>query len=93
VQAIEEHFKRFLHSHPTLTARQVSFMNLLKTYIAQHGSIVIEKLYDAPFTSVSHEGIDGVFAADDITDLISALKPFMQTLPATTPNQPEASQE
>ncbi|MEO3679058.1 DEAD/DEAH box helicase family protein [Rheinheimera sp. FR7-31] len=93
VQAIEEHFKRFLHSHPTLTAKQVSFMNLLKTYIAQHGSIVIDKLYDAPFTAVSHEGIDGVFAAEDITDLISALKPFMQTLPATAPNQPNASQE
>ena len=93
VQAVEDHFKKFLHSHPSLTAQQVRFMNLLKTYIAQHGSIVIEKLYDAPFTAVSHEGIDGVFAADDITDLISALKPFMQTLTATTPNQPSASQE
>ncbi|EIW90052.1 DEAD/DEAH box helicase [Alishewanella agri BL06] len=93
VQAIEEHFKRFLHSHPSLTAKQVNFMNLLKTYIAQHGSIVIEKLYDAPFTAVSHEGIDGVFAADDITDLISVLKPFMQTVPPITSNQPIASQE
>jgi type I restriction enzyme R subunit len=92
VQAIEEHFKRFLHSHPSLTAKQVNFMNLLKTYIAQHGSIVIEKLYDAPFTALSHEGIDGVFAADDITDLISVLKPFMQTVPPTS-NQPIASQE
>ena len=48
-QAIEQHFKSFLHSHPALTAQQVRFMNLLKTYISQHGSIVIEKLYDAPF--------------------------------------------
>lgn len=51
--AIEEHFKQFLHAHPSLTAQQVRFMNLLKNYIAQHGSIVIETLYDAPFSSIS----------------------------------------
>lgn len=77
VQAIEEHFKRFLHSHPSLTAKQVNFMNLLKTYIAQHGSIVIEKLYDAPFTAVSHEGIDGVFNYDIAGELIGMLQPFI----------------
>jgi type I restriction enzyme R subunit len=77
-KAIEQHFKSFLHAHPTLTAQQVRFMNLLKNYIAQHGSIVIEKLYDAPFTSVSHEGIDGVFTPDDVGDLIAVLKPFIR---------------
>ncbi|KDE40742.1 Type I restriction-modification system, restriction subunit R [Nitrincola lacisaponensis] len=77
-QAIEEHFKNFLHAHPTLKAKQVQFMNLLKNYIAQHGSIVIETLYDAPFTSVSHEGIDGVFTPDDVGELITVLKPFIK---------------
>lgn len=77
-QAIEEHFKKFLHSHPTLTAQQVSFMNLLKNYIAQHGSIVIEKLYDAPFNRISHEGIDGVFKPTDIDQLVAVLKPFLR---------------
>jgi len=78
-QAVEEHFKKFLHSHPDLGAQQVRFMNLLKNYIAQHGSIVIEKLYEAPFTSVSHEGLDGVFTSDDVGELITVLKPFIQT--------------
>lgn len=77
-QAIEQHFKSFLHSHPTLTAQQVRFMNLLKTYIAQHGSIVIEKLYDAPFSSISHEGIDGVFTPADVGELVAVLKPFLR---------------
>ncbi len=77
-QAIEDHFKDFLHAHPSLTAQQVRFMNLLKNYIAQHGSIVVEKLYDAPFTAVSHEGIDGVFTPDDVGDLIAVLKPFLK---------------
>lgn len=76
--AIEEHFKQFLHAHPCLTAQQVRFMNLLKNYIAQHGSIVIETLYDAPFSSISHEGIDGVFAPADVTELVAVLKPFLR---------------
>jgi len=82
-QAIEAHFQAFLHAHPTLTAKQVQFMNLLKNYIAQHGSIVVETLYDAPFTSISHEGIDGVFSQEDFGDLISVLKPFMKETPAS----------
>ena len=77
-QAIEDHFKGFLHTHPTLTAQQVRFTNLLKNYIAQHGSIVIDTLYDVPFTSVSHEGIDGVFSPDDVGDLIVVLEPFLK---------------
>jgi type I restriction enzyme R subunit len=76
-QAIEDLFKNFLHAHPNLTAQQVRFMNLLKNYIAQHGSIVVEKLYEPPFDSISHEGIDGVFKPDDVDDLIEVLKPFL----------------
>ncbi|MNP57275.1 hypothetical protein D3C76_1520880 [compost metagenome] len=53
-------------------------MNLLKNYISQHGSIVIETLYDAPFSSISHEGIDGVFAPADVTALVTVLKPFLR---------------
>lgn len=92
-QAIEDHFKKFLHAHATLTAPQVRFMNLLKNYIAQHGSIVIEKLYDAPFTSVSHEGIDGVFKPDDVGELITVLRPFIKTEPKSPGLQPGNAQE
>lgn len=77
-QAIEEHFKSFLHAHPNLTAQQVRFMNLLKNYIAQHGSIVVEKLYEPPFDSISHEGIDGVFSPDDVGELVAVLAPFLK---------------
>ncbi len=76
--AIEEHFKGFLHGHPSLTAQQVRFLNLLKNYIAQHGSIVVEKLYEPPFDSISHEGIDGIFKPDDVNDLIEVLQPFLR---------------
>jgi type I restriction enzyme, R subunit len=76
-QAVEEHFKGFLHAHPALTAKQVKFMNLLKNYIAQHGNIKIETLYEAPFSSISHEGIDGVFNPTDVDDLFVVLEPFV----------------
>jgi type I restriction enzyme R subunit len=76
--AVEEHFQQFLHSHPALSAKQVRFMNLLKNYIAQHGSIVVEKLYEPPFDSISHEGIDGVFSSEDVGDLVAVLKPFLR---------------
>lgn len=77
-QAIESHFKAFLHAHSSLTAQQVRFMNLLKNYIAQHGSIMLETLYDAPFTALSHEGIDGIFGPESINDLVTLLKPFVR---------------
>lgn len=77
-EAVEAHFQQFLHDHPELTAQQTRFMNLLKSYIAQHGSIGINTLYEAPFTSVSHEGIDGVFTLEDAGNLISVLKPFIK---------------
>ncbi|MNZ84119.1 hypothetical protein D3C78_1028650 [compost metagenome] len=77
-QAIEAHFQGFLHTHPSLTAQQVRFMNLLKNYIAQHGTIVVDKLYEPPFDSISHEGIDGVFTPDDVSDLVAVLKPFLR---------------
>ena len=60
LSVVEAHFQQFLHEHPTLTAKQTQFMNLLKNYIAQYGSIEIDKLYEAPFINISHDGIDGV---------------------------------
>ena len=75
--AVENHFTQFLHAHPQLTHKQVQFMNLLKTYISQHGGIEdVGKLYDAPFSSVSPDGIDGVFKPEDVDELIALLKPF-----------------
>lgn len=87
-QAIEKHFKSFLHAHPTLTAQQVRFMNLLKNYIAQHGSIVIETLYDAPFNRIWHDGIDGVFKSTDVDQLVTVLKPFLRET-NSPPGNPE----
>lgn len=79
VHAVENHFTDFLHNHPELTHKQVQFMNLLKGYISEHGTITIDNLYEAPFTSVSHEGIDGVFDKDYVDAFLTVLKPFFSS--------------
>lgn len=86
VQTVEARFMEFLHTHPQLTAKQVQFMNLLKNYIAQHGSILVEQLYDEPFTRVAHEGIDGVFNQTHADELFQVLKPFLRKQAATFKN-------
>ena len=82
LQAVERQFTSFLHSHPQLTAQQVRFMNLLKRYIADNGCIHVDTLYDAPFTSVAYDGIDGVFTPQHADDLFAVLKPFLRKKPA-----------
>ncbi|WP_308874543.1 type I restriction endonuclease subunit R [Thiothrix subterranea] len=94
VQAVEQHFTTFLHQHPTLTAQQVRFMNLLKNYIAEHGSIPVDTLYDAPFTSVDYRGIDGVFSEADAGELFAVLQPFLRKeRPSPQPPLPEVEGE
>lgn len=83
-QAVEAHFTSFLHQHPTLTAKQVQFMNLLKNFIAKHGVISTDTLYEAPFISIAHDGIDGVFNAKDVDTLFTVLKPFLNQNPTVT---------
>jgi type I restriction enzyme R subunit len=82
-EMVEAHFQQFLHAHPTLTAKQTQFMNLLKNYIAQYGNIEVDKLYEAPFINISHDGIDGVFSTDDADELMGVLKPFFKPKKAT----------
>ena len=80
-EAVENHFTQFLHKHPELAYRQVQFMNLLKTYLSNHGTITVEKLYEAPFTSIDHEGVGGLFKSEDVDDLVEVLRPYLVTEP------------
>lgn len=77
-EAVEKHFTEFLHNHPKLTAQQVRFMNLLKKYISENGGIHPDKLSEAPFTSVSDLGVDGVFEQSDVKELFTVLEPFLR---------------
>jgi len=65
----------FRAKHPGLNANQLRFLDLIKNYLSKYGSIDPEKLWEDPFTSVSSDGIDGVFPQDDqIEDLLGLVR-------------------
>ena len=77
-QHVEGVFTQFLHNHASLTAKQVQYINLLKTYIADNGFIRLNKLYEPPFTRLHEDGIDGLFKNQDAHELIAVLGPFVR---------------
>jgi type I restriction enzyme R subunit len=66
--AVNARFADFIFSHPSLTANQMSFLNLLKNHISRYGAIEIEELYEPPFTNVHSDGLDGVFMDEEMID-------------------------
>jgi type I restriction enzyme, R subunit len=75
--AVEQAFEAFSHQHPRLSAQQLRFLQILKNHIAQNGGITIERLYEAPFTTVHAESVDGVFPAEaDVEQILAILATF-----------------
>lgn len=76
--AVEARFAGFVRQHPRLTARQVRFLGLLQNHISRNGAIEVERLYDAPFTTIDSNGLDGVFPeVTDADDIVAIIKTFM----------------
>jgi len=76
-EAVHEKFAAFARKHPKLTAKQTRFLALLQNHIARYGTITVEKLYEAPFTVVDADGLDGVFEDEtEVSDLLQVLRAF-----------------
>jgi type I restriction enzyme R subunit len=74
---VNARFADFIFSYPSLTANQMSFLNLLKNHISRYGAIEIEDLYEPPFTNVHSDGLDGVFMDEEmIEELIRIITSF-----------------
>jgi type I restriction enzyme R subunit len=74
---VRDRFTAFVQKNPTLTARQTHFVQMLVNHISRYGKLETEKLYDAPFTSLHSDGIDGVFKDDgQIAELIAIVNSF-----------------
>ncbi|MCA9310018.1 MAG: hypothetical protein KDA21_02370, partial [Phycisphaerales bacterium] len=77
-EAVNQRFQSFLEKHPGMNATQTAFLRMLQGHIARYGTIEIDRLYEAPFTTIDAGGIDGVFndeaQIDDILDIIATFR-------------------
>ncbi len=63
---VSEHFDMFTQQHPEMDSNQRRFLSMLENHIVKFGSIKDEQLYDAPFTLLDSNGVDGIFQDDEI---------------------------
>jgi type I restriction enzyme, R subunit len=67
-QAFGEYLKR-----ETLTGNQIRFINQIIEYLTHNGVMDAALLYKPPFIDYASAGLDGVFADNDATDIVSIL--------------------
>lgn len=75
-ETVKQRFNAFVQKHTTMNSMQLRFMQMLQNHIAKHGSIEIERLYEEPFTTLSAEGVDGIFGEEEINDLLEIIGAF-----------------
>jgi type I restriction enzyme R subunit len=75
-EAVENRFGAFARNFSE-NSRQTHFLRLLKNHIQKYGAITVDKLYEAPFITISSDGLDGVFRDDtQIDELINIIQTF-----------------
>jgi type I restriction enzyme R subunit len=86
-EAVRDRFAEFANHHSKLTAKQILFLNLLQNHIATYGAIELDRLYEAPFTTVHSEGLDGVFTDEEqIDELLTIIQTFKPKAARETAN-------
>lgn len=76
--AVNARFAGFIQDYPSLTARQVQFLGMLKRQIAKSGAIEIKSLYEMPFAAVGE--LDELFKDEQqIERLLSIVESFGHT--------------
>ena len=76
--AAKNAFARFL-SGKTPTANQLEFLNLVIDHLTEHGLMDPALLYGSPFTDFNPMGVDGLFAPNQVDDLLNILQSIRQT--------------
>jgi type I restriction enzyme R subunit len=55
----------------SLTANQMEFINLIIDHLTEHGTIEPSRLYESPFTDFSPRGVEGLFDASQVRQLLA----------------------
>jgi type I restriction enzyme R subunit len=83
-EVVQNRFSEFARRHTELTAKQTRFLNLVQNHIVKYGIVTLDQLYDAPFTTIDSNGLDGVFNTEQqIDDLITVIETFQPQEGAT----------
>jgi len=69
-ELITQTFDDFIARHNDYTADQIQFMQILKTFILEQGSVEKENLVDRPFTNLHPKGIRGLFSPTEIEEIL-----------------------
>lgn len=82
-QVVRARFTDFVVKHPQLNSLQVKFLDLLQNHLSKFGAIEVGDLYEAPFTLIHSDGLDGVFDKPLADELLAVVGSFTsQTEPA-----------
>lgn len=71
-QAAKDALAGFL-TGKTLSANQIEFTNLIIDHLTEHGCMDAALLYTSPYTDISPLGVDGVFQASQVSELMNVL--------------------
>ncbi|MBI2354731.1 MAG: DEAD/DEAH box helicase family protein [Deltaproteobacteria bacterium] len=69
-ETVARAFDDFIARHSTFTALQIQFLQTLRTFILQTGTVEKKDLINAPFTRLHPEGIRGVFRPVEIEEIL-----------------------
>jgi type I restriction enzyme R subunit len=72
-EAAKEALGAFLDGQ-THRANQIQFATEVVDYLTEHGTMPVERLYEAPFTSYHPLGVEGVFPSAEVDQLIATLE-------------------
>lgn len=82
-KAVEARFAAFAQKHQ-LDSHQLRFLGMLKDQICKSGSIRLETLFEAPYTSIHSEGLGGVFPHDEQLDELAGIIRSFGEVPSLT---------
>jgi type I restriction enzyme R subunit len=57
----------------TPTSKQIEFLDEIIHHLTEHGSMTAERLYESPYIDFNPQGVDGVFAPEQVEKLFGIL--------------------
>ncbi len=69
-ETVTKAFDDFLSKHSYLTSRQLQFLELLKNFVLEKGTVSKRNLIESPFTMIHPEGIRGIFNQREIDEIL-----------------------